>query len=114
MVTMYTKWYYADIEGVRRHVLGGYYSNEHFMERRTSITNFSQDKYEPLSEAWERFKLLLCKCPNHNMNFMEQLTHLIGRLTISSQMFLDASSGGTLITKIDDETRIIIENVCHN
>lgn len=48
------------------------------------------------------------------MNYMEQLIHFIGVLTTPSQMFLDASSGGTLRTKTNDEVKILVDNVCHN
>lgn len=82
------------------------------MERRTAIKFVSQDEYESLSEAWERSKLLLCKCPNNNMKSTEKLTHFISELTTPSEMFLDASLGGTLRTKSDDKVKILIKNVC--
>jgi len=34
-------------------------------EAKTVIATFVQRCDEPLCEAWERYKVLLCKCPNH-------------------------------------------------
>uniref|UniRef100_A0A151UHK0 Retrotransposon gag domain-containing protein n=1 Tax=Cajanus cajan TaxID=3821 RepID=A0A151UHK0_CAJCA len=34
-------------------------------EARTTIATFAQGADEPLCEAWERYKSLLRRCPNH-------------------------------------------------
>lgn len=75
------------------------------MERRTTIMNFSKEEYESMSEAWERFKLLLHKCPNHKMNSMEQLTYFISGLTTPTWMFLHALVGGTLRNNTYNEVK---------
>ncbi|GKB85972.1 reverse transcriptase domain-containing protein [Tanacetum coccineum] len=40
---------------------------------RNEITNFRQIAQESFSEAWERFKELLRKCPHHGFSLMHQL-----------------------------------------
>lgn len=84
------------------------------MDRRTTIMSFSQEEYESLPKAWEIFKQLLCKCLNHNIKSMEQLTQFISGLTTPTRMFLDASTRGTLRTIIDDEAKTLIENTCQD
>ncbi|GJR57868.1 hypothetical protein Tco_1500030 [Tanacetum coccineum] len=38
------------------------------------INNFQQDPYETLYQAWERFKELLMKCPQHYLTEMQETT----------------------------------------
>lgn len=52
------------------------------MERKTAITTFAQEEVESLSDAWERFKLLLQKFPNHNISSIEQMAHFIDGLRV--------------------------------
>lgn len=78
------------------------------MERKAAIPRFYQDESESLSDTCERFKLLLRKCLNHNMSFMEQMIHFIIGLIKQTRMLLDASSGGTLRSKTDDEVKMLI------
>lgn len=84
------------------------------MERKAAISNFDQDKFESLSDAWERFNLLLHKCLIHNMSVMEHMTHVIIKMKTPTRMFCDASSGGTLKANIKDEVKTVIENMCQN
>lgn len=60
-----------------------------------------REESESLYDAWEIFKLLLSKFPNHNVSAMEQMTHFINGLRTQMTMFLDASTGGTLRENTD-------------
>lgn len=82
-----------------------YYSNVQFVERKVTISNFDQEEAESLSDACERFKLLLCKSPIL-MNDMKQLTHFIGNLKIQTRMLLKTSVRSTLRTKTNEEMKI--------
>lgn len=86
-----------------------YYSNTQFVERKDVTSIFDQDESESSSDAWERFKLLLRKCLNHNMSVMEQMTRFTSRMKIPTRMILDASTGGTLRSNTNDEVKILIE-----
>lgn len=80
------------------------------MERKAEISNFDQEEFESLSDAWEGFKLLLHKCENHNMSVMEQMTHFICGLKTQTRMLLDATIG-ILREKTDEELNTLIENM---
>ncbi|MCH92537.1 putative athila retroelement ORF1 protein, partial [Trifolium medium] len=41
--------------------------------RRSEINNFEQGDSETLCDAWERFKLLLKKCPKHGFDGLSQM-----------------------------------------
>jgi hypothetical protein len=44
----------------------------------SEILNFKQYDQKSLSEAYERFKQLKRKCPNHNIDVMEQMKIFAG------------------------------------
>lgn len=67
-----------------------------------------------LSDVWERFKLLLHKCSNHNMSSMDQLKHFMRGLTISTRIIIDALARGTMREKTDQDVKTLIENMCRN
>lgn len=48
-----------------------YFFNAQFIERKVEISNSDQGDSKSLSDAWERIKLLLQGCPNHNMSDMK-------------------------------------------
>lgn len=76
--------------------------------------NFSMDDIESWSYVWERFKLLLRKCPNHNMSSMDQLSHFLRGFTKATRMLIDVSTRGTLRENIDAEVTTLIKNMCQN
>lgn len=76
-----------------------YYFNAQFVERKIAITSFVQEEAMPLSDAWERFKLILRKCLNHNTGSIEEITHFMDGLRTHTRMFLDVSVWGTLRLK---------------
>nr|GEX97784.1 reverse transcriptase domain-containing protein [Tanacetum cinerariifolium] len=49
---------------------------------RNKITNFHQRPGESLFEAWERYKLLIDRCPNHNMLPVTQIDTFYNGLTL--------------------------------
>jgi len=44
-----------------------------FWEKKHEITKFKQGENETLYDAWERFKLLLKRCPTHDLSEKVQL-----------------------------------------
>ncbi|XP_045830999.1 uncharacterized protein LOC123922316 [Trifolium pratense] len=91
-----------------------YFTNDMFLARRADITDFEQGESESLYEAYEHFKLLLRKCPNHSLDNMEQMQIFIRGLRMQSRMLIDASAGGTIRNKNEDEVRQLVENMCMN
>lgn len=105
---MHTKQYLEDKD------LERYYSNAQFIEGKVVVSNFDQNEPESLSVTWERFKLILRKCLNHNISVMEHMTHFISGLKTPIRILFDTSARGTLIAKTYDEVNMLIENMCHN
>ena len=66
------------------------------------------------NDAWERFNLLLKRCPSNNLDEKSNLQIFTEGLTTNNRMFLDASAGGSMKTKTDHEVRNLIENMTEN
>ncbi|XP_062104114.1 uncharacterized protein LOC133815274 [Humulus lupulus] len=64
---------------------------------RSEIMSFQQLEDESTSDAWERFKELLRKCPHH-----------------ASRMVLDASANGAILSKSYNEAFEILERIASN
>jgi len=72
---------------------------------------FSQGSDEPLCETWEGFKALLWRCPNHNFDDATQLHIFYSGLKLQTIMILDASAGGTMMSKSPEEAIVIIDSI---
>ena len=66
---------------------------------RIDINNFCQLYGESFYEAWERYKDLLRKCPNHNLPKWMQVHHFYNGLSVPTETLIDASSGGAILGK---------------
>ncbi|GKD97633.1 reverse transcriptase domain-containing protein [Tanacetum coccineum] len=78
---------------------------------RNKITNFRQDLNESLFEAWERYKLSIDRCPNHNMLLVTQIDTFYNGLTLRHRDTINAAAGGTFMKKRPEECYILIENM---
>ncbi|GJV93447.1 reverse transcriptase domain-containing protein [Tanacetum coccineum] len=77
---------------------------------KNDITNFQQKFEETFSEAWDRFKELLRKCPHHSFLELHQINTFYNALTQSDQDFLNAAVGGNLLNRTPRDALMIIEN----
>ncbi|GKA04062.1 reverse transcriptase domain-containing protein [Tanacetum coccineum] len=77
---------------------------------RNEITNFQQKFEETFSEAWDRFKDLLCACPPYGFTELHQLDTFYNALNPTNQDSLNAAAGGNLLTKTPQDALTIIEN----
>nr|GEU29922.1 reverse transcriptase domain-containing protein [Tanacetum cinerariifolium] len=59
-------------EQMAKMFLGKYFPPSMVMKLRNEIINFRQHPDESLFEAWERYKLSIDCCPNHNITFMKR------------------------------------------
>ncbi|GKE09258.1 reverse transcriptase domain-containing protein [Tanacetum coccineum] len=59
---------------------------------KNDITNFQQKFDETFSEAWDRFKELLRKCPHHGFSKLYQIDTFYSALTQSDQDSLNAAA----------------------
>lgn len=88
-----------------------FFTTIQFTKRRIEFVNFEQQDTESLYDSWERFKSLLCRYPNHNM---EQMQNFIKGLKSQTHMLLDAFAGGIIRQMIKPHVKDLIENMCMN
>ncbi|GKB75474.1 putative reverse transcriptase domain-containing protein, partial [Tanacetum coccineum] len=62
------------------------------------------------SEAWDRFKDLLNKCPHHGFSHLHQIDTFYNGLSQSDQDSLNSTAGGNLLTRNTQEALTIIKN----
>nr|GEX40250.1 reverse transcriptase domain-containing protein [Tanacetum cinerariifolium] len=78
---------------------------------RNKITNFCQRPDESLFEAWERYKLSIDRCPNHNMLPVTQIDTFYNGLTLRHHDTINATVGGTFLKRHLEECYDLIENM---
>nr|GFA56811.1 hypothetical protein [Tanacetum cinerariifolium] len=84
---------------------------EKFLHLRNEITNFRQRPNESLFEAWERYKLSIDRCPNHNMLPVTQIDTFYNGLTLRHRDTINAAAGGTFMKRRPEECYDLIENM---
>ncbi|GJR99841.1 reverse transcriptase domain-containing protein [Tanacetum coccineum] len=77
---------------------------------KNDITNSQQKFDETFSEAWDRFKDLLRKCPHHGFLELHQIDTFYNALTQSDQDSLNVAAGGNLLNRTPRDALTIIEN----
>ncbi|MDQ9547246.1 hypothetical protein, partial [Serratia marcescens] len=65
---------------------------------------------ESFSEAWDRFKDLMEKCPNHGFTSLQQIDTFYNRLCHANQDSLNSAVGGNLLARNTNDAFMIIEN----
>nr|GEV92806.1 reverse transcriptase domain-containing protein [Tanacetum cinerariifolium] len=78
---------------------------------RNEITNFCQLLNESLFEAWERYKLSIDRCPNHNMLPAIQIYTFYNGLTLRHRDTINAATGGTFMKRRPEECYDLIKNM---
>ncbi|GKB78096.1 hypothetical protein Tco_0944991 [Tanacetum coccineum] len=59
-------------------------------KKMEEIKNFQQEPDKNLYQAWERFKELLMKCPQHNLKEMQEVVLLYNGLDVPTRQILDS------------------------
>ncbi|GJR08797.1 putative reverse transcriptase domain-containing protein [Tanacetum coccineum] len=75
-------------------------------KKMEEINNFQQEPDENLYQAWERFKELLMKCPQHYLTEMQEVILFYNGLGIPTRQILD--SGGAIPSKTAADAKIAI------
>ncbi|GJR70134.1 hypothetical protein Tco_0016199 [Tanacetum coccineum] len=73
------------------------------------INNFQQKPYESLFRAWERFKELLMKCPQHYLTDMQEVILFYNGLDVPTRHILD--SKGAIPSKTSGDAIIAIQEM---
>ncbi|GKC01158.1 reverse transcriptase domain-containing protein [Tanacetum coccineum] len=78
---------------------------------RIDISNFRQLPDEFVFEAWERYKLSIDRCPNHNMLPVTQIDTFYNGLTLRHRDTINAVAGGTFMKRRPDKCYDLIKNM---
>ena len=78
---------------------------------RNDIGNFAQSEAENLHEAWERFKRMLRKCPQHGLLEAEQVAKFYDGLLYSVKSNFDVAAKGEFDALPPREGKEIIEKM---
>ncbi|GKE81632.1 reverse transcriptase domain-containing protein, partial [Tanacetum coccineum] len=98
-------------DDMMRKFLSKYFPPSMVTKLRNEITKFEQKPHKSLLEAWERYKLSIERCPNHNMLLVTQIDTFYNGLTLSHWDTINAASGGTFMQKTSEECYELIENM---
>jgi len=80
----------------------------HYIKAKSGISMFRQGSNEFFCETWERFKMMLRKCPNHGFKDISQLRIFLNGLRSDTKMLLDTAACGTMVgIDMNQATRII-------
>nr|GEY89771.1 reverse transcriptase domain-containing protein [Tanacetum cinerariifolium] len=98
-------------EQMAKMFLGKYFPPYLVTKLRNEITNFCQSPDESLFEAWERYKLSIDRCPNHNMFPVTQIDTFYNGLTLRHRDTINAAAGETFMKRRPEECYDLIENM---
>src|SRR3954470_8418092 len=72
--------------------IGKYYPPAKIIQFRSNIMNFRQLDNEHVSQAWERMKSLVNKCPTHGLTTWMVIQTFYAGLNFTSRNLLDSSA----------------------
>ena len=88
-----------------------FFPSSKYTKLLSDIRCFTQGNGESYCEAWERFKELLRKCPQHELQDYDQVRIFFNGMLPSSRMTINAAAGGTLKNKTPDESLTLFEEM---
>ena len=93
---------------VEENFLHKFFPLSRYIKAKSDISTFRQVSDEAFCEAWERFKVMLKRYPNHGFEDIAQLSIFHNGLRVDTKMIPDTTVGGTMMA-VDAEqaTRII-------
>ncbi|GKE50605.1 hypothetical protein Tco_1481863, partial [Tanacetum coccineum] len=78
-------------------------------KKMEEINNFQQEPDESLFRAWERFKELLMKCPQHYLTDMQEVILFYNGLDVPTRQILD--SKGAIPSKTAADAKVAIQEM---
>ena len=79
-----------------------------YIKVKSDISTFRQGPNEAFCEAWERFKVMLKRCPNHGFEDIAQQSIFHNGLRVDTKMILDTTTGGPMMAvDVEQATRIL-------
>jgi len=101
-------------EDLVQNFLSKFFPQAKTAKMRIEINNFAQYEGETLYEAWERYKELLRRCPHHGLPKWMQVHNFYNGLSGTTRTLIDASAGGALMKKTEDEAYELLEDMATN
>nr|GEU74109.1 reverse transcriptase domain-containing protein [Tanacetum cinerariifolium] len=98
-------------DDMMRKFLSKYFPPSMVTKLRNEITKFEQKPHESLFEAWERYKLSIDWCLNHNMLLVTQIEKFYNGLTLSHRDTINVAARRTFMQKTPEECYELIENM---
>ncbi|KAK4271099.1 hypothetical protein QN277_019840 [Acacia crassicarpa] len=89
--------------------LKNFFPSSKYTKLMSDISCFTQGNGESFCEAWERFKELLRKCPQHGLQDYDQAIIFFNGMLPSSRMMINAAAGGKLKNKTPEEALELFE-----
>ncbi|GJX69490.1 retrovirus-related pol polyprotein from transposon TNT 1-94 [Tanacetum coccineum] len=77
--------------------------------KKMEINNFQQEPDENLYQAWERFKKLLMKCPQHYLTKMQEVVLFYNGFDVPTRQILD--SRGAIPSKTAAHAKLVIQEM---
>ncbi|GJR77898.1 hypothetical protein Tco_0090263 [Tanacetum coccineum] len=94
-------------DGLKTKFLNKYCPPARTTKKMEEINNFQQEPDENLYQAWERFKELLMKCPQHYLTKMHDVILFYNGLGIPPRQILD--SRGAIPSKTTTDAKVAIQ-----
>ncbi|GJV77047.1 retrovirus-related pol polyprotein from transposon TNT 1-94 [Tanacetum coccineum] len=94
---------------LKTNFLNKYYPPARTAKKMEEINNFQQEPDESLFRAWERFKELLMKCPQHYLTDMQKVILFYNGLDVPTRQILD--SKGAIPSKTAADAKIAIQEM---
>nr|GEX77132.1 reverse transcriptase domain-containing protein [Tanacetum cinerariifolium] len=98
-------------EQMEKMFLEKYFPPSMVTKLRNEITNFRQCPDESLFEAWERYKLSIDQCPNHNMLLVTQIDTFYNGLNLRHRDTINVAAGGTFMKRRPKKCCDLIKNM---
>ncbi|GKC25746.1 hypothetical protein Tco_1027896, partial [Tanacetum coccineum] len=96
-------------DGLKTKFLNKYCPHAQTAKKIEEINNFQQEPDENLYQAWERFKELLMKCPQHYLTEMQEVILFHNGLGIPTRQILD--SRGAIPSKTVVDAKVAIQEM---
>ncbi|GJV30586.1 ribonuclease H-like domain-containing protein [Tanacetum coccineum] len=116
MVKLYIRWLRNEPTGLiitwdgpKTKFLNKYCPPARITKKMEEINNFQQEPNENLYQAWERFKELLMKCPQHYLMEMQEVILFYNGLGIPTRQILD--SRGAIPFKTAADAKVAIQEM---
>ncbi|GKE68597.1 retrovirus-related pol polyprotein from transposon TNT 1-94, partial [Tanacetum coccineum] len=96
-------------EDLKTKFLSKYCPPARIAKKMEEINNFQQEPDKNLYQAWERFKELLMKCPQHYLTEMQEVVLFYNGLDVPTRQILD--SRGAIPSKTVADAKIAIQEM---